>query len=138
MVAVPRREIRAEAEPVLAAGVGDLADHVALALFPRTVLDRMLGILAGPQAEAVVMFAGEDQPAQAARLGRADDLVGVEIGRIEDFLRFIAVAPFLVGKRIRAEMEEAINLQVVPGELPRTRHGTKGLGGGRPMGRAGS
>ena len=84
VVAVPGREVRAELQAVLAAGVGNLLDHVALAAPPRAVLDRVLGVLAGPEAEAVVVLAGEHQPAHAGLLGRADDLVGVEIGGVED------------------------------------------------------
>ena len=134
VVAVPGRKIRAEAQAVLAAGVGNLADHVAVPPVPGAVLDRVLGVLAGPQAETVVMLAGEHQPAQAGRLGRADDLVGVEIGGIEDLLRFVAEAPFPVGKRVHAEMQEAINLPVMPGELPRAGHGAETVRGRSPLG----
>ena len=127
VVAVPGRKIDAELQPVLAAGVGDLPHHVALAVLPRAVLHRVLGVLARPEAEAVVVLAGEDQPAHAGLLGRADDLVGVEVGGIEDFLRLVAVAPFLVGEGVDGEVQEAVDLQVVPAELPRAGHGAIGL-----------
>ena len=41
------------------------------------------------------------RPRMPAAFGRADDLVGVEGGGIENRLRLVAVAPFLVGERVR-------------------------------------
>ena len=129
VVAVPRREVDAEGEPVPPARVGDLADDVALAAAPGAVLDGVLGELRGPQAEAVVVLGGEDEALQARRLRRADDLVGVEVGRVEDRRGLVPVAPLLVGEGVHREVQEAVDLELVPAELPRARHGAVGRGG---------
>ncbi len=114
------------------AGLGDLFHHVALAVLPGAVLDRVLGIFAGPEAEAVVMLAGEHDAPQPGSLDRADDLVGVEIGGVEDLLRLIAVAPFAIGERIDREVEEGVAFYLMPGELPGGWNRAKG---GRRFGR---
>ena len=143
VVAVPRREVDAEGEPVPPARVGDLADHVALAAAPGAVLDGVLGELRGPQAEAVVVLGGEDEALQARRLGRARrsgrrrTSVGSKIRR-----GLVPVAPLLVGEGVHREVQEAVELELVPAELPRARHGAVGRGrlgrareGGRGRGR---
>ena len=63
------------------------------------------------------MFARQHDAPQPGLLDGADDLLGVEIGRVEDLLRLIAVAPFAIGERVDREVEEGIAFQLVPGEL---------------------
>src|SRR5436190_1411900 len=82
------------------AGVGDGFDDIALPVFPRGILYRMFGELRRPEAETVVMLAGQNQLLHACVTGGAGDLVGIEIGWIEDLFIFAAVAPFLIGKGI--------------------------------------
>ena len=77
----------------------------------------MLGELRRPEAETVVVFAGENETLHAGFLGGANDLLGVEGGGVENFLALIAVAPFLVGERVHSEMQEAIELHFVPAQL---------------------
>ncbi len=64
------------------------------------------------------MLAGEHHAPQPGLLDRADDLVGVEIGGVEDLFRLIAVAPFPIGEGIDGEVDEGILLELVPGQLP--------------------
>src|SRR5437764_6461196 len=47
---------------------------------------------------------------------RSSDLV--EVGRVEHRLRLVAVAPLLVGEGVHGEVEEPVELQRVPRELP--------------------
>src|ERR1039458_2810769 len=58
VVAVPGRKINAEFEALAAAGTGDFLDDVAFAILPEAVFDGVFGVLAGPEAEAVVVFGG--------------------------------------------------------------------------------
>ena len=58
VVAVPWRKIHAKCDFVAAAGIRELADHVALAVFPWALLNGMLGELARPEAEAIVVLCG--------------------------------------------------------------------------------
>jgi hypothetical protein len=83
VMAIPGREVDAEADAVPLAGVADFADDVAFAAFPGAVLDRVFGELGRPEAESVVMFGGEDEALHAGLLGDTDDLVGVEVGGVE-------------------------------------------------------
>src|SRR5207247_11316506 len=80
----------------------------------RAVLDRMRCVSRRPQTEAVVVLAGENQSFHPAVARGTDDLVGVEIGRVEDRGRLVAVAPLAVRERVHGEMEEAVELELVP------------------------
>ena len=92
--------------PFGTAGIDKLAHHVAFAVFPGAVLDAMFGVLAGPEAEAVVVLGREDHPRDAGRLGRTHPLASIEFCRIEQLGVLGSVAPFPVGKRVHAEMDE--------------------------------
>src|SRR6185436_19561894 len=81
-VAVPRREVDAEAKSAPAAGVRELLHHVAAPRAPGAVLHGVLGELRRPQPEAVVMFGGQDQALHAAFLRGAHDLIGVEVAGV--------------------------------------------------------
>ena len=48
LMAVPRREVQAQLQPVLAAGGSKLAHHVALAVLVRRVANGVVGVLRGP------------------------------------------------------------------------------------------
>ena len=53
------------------------------------------------------------------RFHRAHNRVGVELGRVEKVGRLIAVAPFLIRERVHGEVQEAGELERMPGLLPR-------------------
>ena len=59
------------------------------------------------------MLADDDDAGDAAVLARFYDLLGVEFGRGEPLRILVAVAPFLVVERIRAEMQDRVDV-VVP------------------------
>src|SRR5262249_3254029 len=57
------------------------------------------------------------------RLGcRSRDLISIEVGGIENAFGLVAVTPLLVRKGVHREMQEAVELQLVPAQLPRDRH----------------
>ena len=58
---IRRRAIDAERHCVFAAGVGDFANDVALAAFPRRVANAMLGRFRRPEAESIMVFRGKDE-----------------------------------------------------------------------------
>ena len=128
LVAVPRRQIKAELEAGLAAGLGDLADDVPLAAPPGRALDRMLREPARPEAEAVVVLGRQDEPAHAGGLEGPDPLAGVEGGRIEERRVLFPCPPLAVGEGVDAEMDEGLELEGLPGELALRRPDPDGLG----------
>jgi hypothetical protein len=68
------------------------------------------------------MFAGENQTLHAHVFRGADDLVRVEIDRVEHPFAFITLAHFPVRKRIHGEMKEAIKLIGLPNKLRSGRY----------------
>src|SRR3954447_15904488 len=109
-------------------GLRNLLDDIALAIAPGTAGNGVFGGLGGPEAESVVMLGGEDDFAHAGIGKRAGNRVGVELYRVEEGRRFVAVTPFLVCEGVDGEMQEAGELQVMPGELTCARNGTPGCG----------
>ena len=125
VVAIPGREIDAELEPELAARARQVADDIAPAVLPRAAFDRVRGEAARPQREAVVVLGSEDQSLHAGVSRDRGPLARVERGRIEGRLGLVTVAPLLVGEGIHREVDEAVELALVPGELPRCRDRVK-------------
>jgi len=142
VVTIPGGEVDAELEALSAAGVGEFAHDIAVAFAPGAGLDGMGGVGAGPEAESVVVFGGEDETGHAGHFGGAGDLVGVEVGGVENRGAFVAVAPFTVGEGIHREVNEAVEFHGMPGELPGggegsvrcRRFGGQALGGGQQRG----
>jgi hypothetical protein len=116
-IAIPRREIHAELQTVLAARCGKLRDDIAVAALPGTVLHGVFCVGARPQAEAVVMLRGEDETLHAGVVRDARPLPRIERVGVERALVFAPVAPFLVGERVHAEVQEAIELEFFRREL---------------------
>ena len=83
----------------------------------------MLGVGRRPEAKAVVMFAGQDQFFHAGVARRANDLLCVKIGRVENLFAFIPIAPFLAGECVDGEMQEAAKFSLLPRELSCARYG---------------
>ena len=75
------------------------------------------------------MFSRENHRAKTSFASGARPLPRVEFGGVEDFRSLAAVAPFLVGKRGRTEVQEERTFIALPRQLSGTRHGT---GDGRP------
>ena len=83
MVTVPGRQIDGELQTFLTAGVGQLTYHIAHAVFPRSVLNRVICICRRPHAETAVMLGGEDDALHARLLAHTRPLAAVEAGGIE-------------------------------------------------------
>ena len=80
IVAVPRRNVDAEPEARFAAGVGEFAQHVALAVAPSAAGDGVVAGRIGPEAEAVVVFGRDDDPLHAGVARDRGPLAAVEVG----------------------------------------------------------
>ena len=117
MIPIPGREIDGKLQPLLAAGIGQLAHHVALALFPRCVLDGILRIGTRPHTKAAVVLGGEDDAPHACLLADASPLAAVEAGGVEQLQVLVAEAPFLVGIGVQRVVDEGIHLHVLPAQL---------------------
>src|ERR1035441_1093841 len=78
----------------------------------------MLGELTGPETEAVVVFGRQDEALHSRPLGRQNNLVRIEGGRVEDLFILIAIAPFFVGEGVDGEVQESIDLHLMPAQLP--------------------
>ena len=76
-----------------------------------------------------MVFAGEDDAAEAAGLKGARYLIGIEIGRLEHALLLVAITPLLVGECVHGEMQKAVELQLLQLDLPLGRHGAVWLWG---------
>ncbi len=129
MVTVPRRQVYAELDALFLAGIGEFANDVAFSVFPGAVFYGVIRVGAGPEAESVVVFGGEDQAAHSGHFGGGGDLGGVEAGGVEDCGGFVTVAPFLVGECIYRKVDESVEFHVVPGELACGGDGAMGCGG---------
>ena len=108
LVAVPGREVDAEAEPALPAGCGEFTHRIAIPMLVRRLPDGIIGEAGRPQTEAVVMLGCEYHTLHSAALQRAYPLVTVEGVGIEDTRVSISVAPLLVLERVRSEMDKRI------------------------------
>jgi hypothetical protein len=69
---------------MLSARGGDFFNDVAATVAPGAILHGVFGVFRWPQAEAVVMFAGEDQAFHSCSGCGAYDLVGVEMRWVEE------------------------------------------------------
>ena len=104
---------------------GDLLDDIALAAAPGAAANGMVSGLGGPEAESVVVFAGENQPTQSNVVRNGSNRIGIEIRWIEQGLTFVAVTPFFVGESVHGEMDEAAIFEFVPLELAGGRDGAE-------------
>ena len=71
----------------------------------------------GPEAEAVVMFGGEDNAGHASFFGSRYPLTAVEGGGVEDVFGFGSFAPFKAGEGIGSEVAEHVYLHSLPADL---------------------
>jgi hypothetical protein len=106
----------------------DLCDDVTFATFVGTPGDRMFGVATRPEAEAVMVLGGQDQLLEPTRLEGGYDLVGIEIGWVEDRGIFITRSPFAVRECVDREVYETVGFQVMPCTLPRGGQWTVGFG----------
>jgi hypothetical protein len=105
-------------------GSRNLPNDIAFAATPGRVADTVFSRSRGPQAEAVVMFAREDHRFHTTCGECAHDRAGIECGRIEQVRIFVTVTPLLVCKGIDREVEKRVELELMPLQLARRRHGS--------------
>ena len=74
-------------------------------------------------------FAVRISPFIPASLRDAHPLRHVQRRRVERGLGLVAVSPLPIRERVDAEVDEAVELELVPRELPRRRHCAGGAGG---------
>ena len=116
-VAVPRGDVDTHFYAPFAASVGEAAQYVALALQPLALGHGVRAGGVGPEAEAVVMFGGEDDATHAGAFGCGHPLAAVEGGGVEEVFGFCAFAPFKACEGVGAEMAEHVHLHALPPHL---------------------
>ena len=60
----------------------------------------------------------ENQPFHTRSRGGAGNLFGIEVSRVKERRRFIAVTPFFIGEGVDGEMDESVKLHFMPTKLP--------------------
>jgi hypothetical protein len=115
---VPGREVDPEPQAVAASRVGDLGDEIAPAAAPGRGGDRVLGHGARPEAEPVVVLGGEDHPRHPGADDRTHPLVDVDGVGVEQCRVLVAEPPLAVGHRGHPEVEERVELERLPVQLP--------------------
>jgi len=132
VVPIPRGKIDSKPQAVMFAGLGNFADDIPLSIFPGGILYGMFREFRRPKAETIMVFTSQNQALHPSSFGRADDLVRVEIRRVEHRFGFIAVPPFFVREGVDGKMDETVKLHFVPAKLTFRRNRTKRRG--RPDG----
>jgi hypothetical protein len=124
IVAIPRREVVAEPDAALAAGVGKLRDDVALPSPPWRGAHRVIRRLRRPEAEAVVVLGGEDDVRGAGVLRDGDPLAAIQRIWVEPGGVERAVAPLAAVEGVDPEMaEQREGMLALPCQLGRCRDG---------------
>ena len=78
-MAIPRGEIDTKLDTAAPAGSPiTLAHNIALSVLPWAVFYAVLGVGARPQAEAVMVLAGQNQRLHAGTFDCGDPLVGIQ------------------------------------------------------------
>ena len=122
-VAVPRGDVNAHLDTRLTAGLGEVAQYIALAVAPLAVGDSMSAGRIGPQTETVVVFGSDDNAFHACSLGCGYPLATVEGCGVEDVFGLGSLAPLKAGEGVGAEMAEHVGLHALPAKLSWCRAG---------------
>ena len=117
LVPVPGREVYAKLQSVFLACRGQFAHHVALSVLVRRVAYAVVGVVGGPQAEAVVMLGRDDDTFQSRLDKGLRPLLAIEPGGVEGFQFGVAVPPFAVVEGVQAKMDEGVCLHLLPPHL---------------------
>src|SRR5579859_246009 len=102
-MAIPGRQVHSKFQPVFSGRLLDSPHYVSLAVFPRTALHAIHGLLGRPQTKSVVMLGDEDHVLDTPGLDRLHPLLGIELCGIEYFWIGGAVAPLLIEKCVGPE-----------------------------------
>lgn len=117
LVPIPWRQIQPESNAFLATSVSDLTHYVPPAVLPRTGFHRIISCLCWPQTKAIMMFGCQNQIFKTRPFSCTNPLTCIKLGWIKLFWRIIATAPFLITKRIHAEMTKHAEFHVMPSQL---------------------
>ena len=79
------------------------------------------------------MFRRQNQSLHACFFGDACDLIGIEVGRIEQSRIFITVSPLFISEGVDGEVYESIEFELVPLKLSRCGHRPKRFRGQRSL-----
>ena len=60
------------------------ADHIAVSIFVRAVLDTVFCINTGPQTKAIMVFGGQDGDLEPGFSNGSDPLARIQFGRVEN------------------------------------------------------
>src|SRR6185312_11110890 len=82
-IPVPGGQVNSHSHSILPAGIGKFFDDIPMASLIRRVCDRMIGILAWPKAETVMVFRGQDHLPDTRFLSDPDPLPDVEMFRVK-------------------------------------------------------
>ena len=82
----------------------------------------MTAVLAGPQAEAVMMLGCEDNALHSGLAGYTGPLLTVKVRWSEDVRVLISGTPLIVGESIGAKMNEHIIFHSLPLQLSGSRY----------------
>ena len=87
----------------------------------------MVSVSRGPQAETVVVLAGEDKSLHACKPAKFRPLTAVKLFGIEKLGVLVAAAPFGVGEGVHTEMYKGIKFGFLPLKLTLTRYNRGGI-----------
>lgn len=132
-MAIPRRKVDSKSNAGVLGGGGELGDDVAAPIPPAGGTDRIVGVIRGPQAEAIVVFGSYDDSRKARVFGdpyplRCVEFCGVEEGGVD-----VAGTPLGVGEGVGAEVEEEGHAAELPLELERGWEGQNRKRWGLPV-----
>src|ERR1700733_1592972 len=120
-MAIPRRKVDPELQPIRSRGGRNLPNHVALATLPWARRHAIVRLPRRPQAESIMMFRDHHHVLRARRLDGLHPLVRIELCRMEHLRTRTAIPPLLVKKGIRSKVNDDAKLQVLPLRLLRSR-----------------
>ena len=117
LMTVPWREVYSHLNAMALAGLSEIAHHIALAVTPGRGCHTIVGPFAGPQAIAIVMFAGEYHTFHPSLDQRLYPLVTIQSGGVERIGWRIAIAPLLVQECVWPKVDKGISLHPLPCHL---------------------
>ena len=120
-VSVPRRAVHSKLYPLFTAGIRHLFHNVALSVPERAARNGMRGSFRLPQAEAVMVLAGQYKRSHSCALDSLHPLTGVKFGRIKNILILGTVSPLPAGICVDGKMNESVKLKLLMKELPFAR-----------------
>ena len=125
MMPVPWRQVHPEADTARLAGPRRFGHHIHRA---GAGSHGVLRVAAGPQAETVVVLAGQNQASHASGFDGLHPLDWIQFRGVEQGRTFRAIAPFLVGKGVHGKVHEGVKAHLLRAQLP-----LRGLDADQPL-----